>query len=596
MSAIIIFDFEVFMHDVLFGAIIVNENHETNIVQTWDIVQIARFYEAHKRDYWIAHNNEQYDNHILEACVNGLNAEAIKKLSDEIIGGNRWRKLKLPLMYFDLMKSKFYSLKSLEAYMGKEVSESSVRFDLPRKLTDNEKQETELYNLHDLEQTYDDFLQLKNEFVLRLDMIREFNLSMSALQMTGTQVAAAVLKAKHISGIERQLRPPVLWPNLRVQNKDVLDFYLSERWKNKERFNMTIGGCPFTISSGGIHAALKKFHAPKALYFDVSGYYNLLMINLDLYPRTMPEEGKEKYIYLYKEQLRLKKIDPNKRGIFKTILLCVWGAMKQEHSDFYDPCTGDLLLLSGQMFLVDLCEKLDGKARIVQANTDGVIAIPNEGVTDAEIKEIVDEWQNRTGFVLKFDTIYDIHQRDVNNYMYRNDAGEIVTVGEAVTHYGKWVYPFWKNSFSAKEPIVVTYCIVEYFMEHRLPEETVEKYKHNLRMFQYIPKRISFDWLEYESTNIQTNETSIEPLQHINRAFAMKNDEYRGMIYKCKNDGKRAKVSNLPDSVFVYNDEILSDEAYAKLENRIDWDYYINRGYERICEFIELDYIKEVNI
>lgn len=595
MNKLVIFDFEVFAHDVLLGAI-VSEKDGTSVHQMWDLTQINRFYELHKDDFWIGHNNEGYDNFILEGIIGGLNKEQIKALSDKIIGGDRYRKLKLPLMYFDLMKSKFYSLKAIEAFMGKEISESTVDFNLPRTLNAEEREETELYNLHDLEQTNEDFFMLRNEFVLRLDMIREFNLSMNALRMTGTQVAAAVLKAQHISGIEKQLRPPVLWPNLRVQNEDVIDFYLSERWKHKERFNMTIGGCPFTISSGGIHAALKKFHAPKALYFDVSGYYNLLMINLNLYPRTMPEEGKEKYVYLYKEQLRLKKINPNKRGVFKTILLCVWGAMKQEHSDFYDPCTGDLLLLSGQMFLVDLCEKLDGKAQIVQANTDGVIAVPSEGVTDAEIKAIVDEWQDRTGFVLKFDTIYDIHQRDVNNYMYRNEAGEITTVGEAVTHYGKWVYPFWKNSFSAKEPIIVTYCIVEYFMEHRLPEETVEKYKHDLRMFQYIPKKLSFDWLEYEETHIPTGETSIESLQHINRAFAMKSDEYRGMIYKCKHDGKRAKVSNLPDSVFVYNDEILSDEAYDKISDKIDWNYYVNRGYERICEFLKIDSIKGVNV
>ena len=270
--------------------------------------------------------------------------------------------------------------------------------------------------------------------------------------------------------------------------------------------------------------------------------------------------------------------------------------MKQEHSDFYDPCTGDLLLLSGQLFLVDLCEKLEGKALIVQANTDGVIAIPNEGVSNDEIKAIVDEWQERTGFVLKFDEIYDIHQRDVNNYMYRNKDGEITTVGEAVTHYGKWMYPFWKNSFSAKEPIIIPYITVQYFMEGKLPEETVEQYKRETRMFQYIPKRLSFDWLEYEETDINTGDSSIERLQHINRAFAMKSDTITGMIYKCKNDGKRAKVSNLPDSVFVYNDEILSDDAYKVLSEKIDYDYYVQRGYERIQEFVNIQQIKGVEI
>ena len=68
------------------------------------------------------------------------------------------------------------------------------------------------------------------------------------------------------------------------------------------------------------------------------------------------------------------------------------------------------------------------------------------------------------------------------------------------------------------------------------------------------------------------------------------------MIYKCKSDGKRAKVSNLPDSVFVYNEEILSDEAKQKLEQKIDYQYYVERAYERIQEFINIECIKEIVI
>lgn len=596
MSKLIIFDYEVFSHDTLQGAIIINEDSSIDVMQTWDLQQIKNFYKSHIDDYWIGHNNSSYDNFILEGVVNGMNEEEIKALSDRIIGGDRFRKLQIPLKYFDLMKSKFYSLKAVEAFMGKAISETQVDFNQPTKLSAHDKELTEKYNFDDLEQTFDDFIQLKNEFVLRLDMIKEFGLPEKALHMTGTAVAATVLKAKQIPGIENMVIEPILWPNLQVKHKECLDFYINKTWAQKgARLVINIAGCDFIMSAGGIHAALKNFHAESALYFDVSGYYNLLMINLNLYPRTIPEEGKAKYIYMYHEQLRLKTIDQNKRGIFKTILLCVWGAMKNQYCDFYDPYMGNILLLSGQLFLIDLCEKLEGKAQIVQANTDGVIAIPINGTTDEEIKAIIDEWQTRTGFVLKFDKIYDIHQRDVNNYMYRDKHGEITTVGESVTHYEKWVYPFWKNSFSAKEPIIVTYCIVEYFMFNKTPEETVEKYKDNLRMFQYICNKLSFDYLEYEET-LLNGETYVYQLQHINRAFAWNDKETKGMIYKCKHSGARNKVSNLPDSVFVYNDEILSDNAKAELTKKIDYQYYVTRGYERIAEFVNLDYIRKIKI
>ena len=60
------------------------------------------------------------------------------------------------------------------------------------------------------------------------------------------------------------------------------------------------------------------------------------------------------------------------------------------------------------------------------------------------------------------------------------------------------------------------------------------------------------------------------------------------MVYKHKT-GKSQKVSNLPQSVFVYNGEILSNEAYNMISPKIDFDYYVNRIYERMFKFVGLD-------
>ena len=37
---------------------------------------------------------------------------------------------------------------------------------------------------------------------------------------------------------------------------------------------------------------LTQAYYEKVLYYDVSGYYNLIMINLDLFPRTLNKEAK----------------------------------------------------------------------------------------------------------------------------------------------------------------------------------------------------------------------------------------------------------------------------------------------------------------
>ena len=68
MNNIVVFDFEVFSHDILLGALIV-ANDKVDAVQLWNVKDIAQFYELHKTDFWIGHNNESYDNLILEGCT-----------------------------------------------------------------------------------------------------------------------------------------------------------------------------------------------------------------------------------------------------------------------------------------------------------------------------------------------------------------------------------------------------------------------------------------------------------------------------------------------------------------------------------------------
>ena len=136
-------------------------------------------------------------------------------------------------------------------------------------------------------------------------------------------------------------------------------------------------------------------------------------------------------------------------------------------------------------------------------------------------------------------------------------------------------------------------------MNKKLPEEVVFENVRTLRLFQYIPKKLSFDWCEYETKDKYSGEISKQPLQNVNRAFAYNSDEVQGMIYKYKRDKdgiKKAKVSSLPESVFIYNNEILSDEAIDKIIPQIDYQYYIDRAYERIAEFIKIKVVKDINL
>lgn len=598
-KTLIFFDFEVFKHDTLFGAFMF-KNGQLSVIQTWDLTQIKRIYATNVDSIWIGHNNKHYDNLILQTIVKGGSEEDVKRTNDQIIKEQKRLYLDIPLICYDLTISHWCALKQMEAYVGKNISESEVDFDIDRKLTNQEKAIVEIYNLDDLDQTYDDFKFLEYEFLLRLDVISEFNLPITCLSITGTQIAEEVLHAQRIDGISSWVKKPVMWPNLRIKNQAVIDFYLSEEWRNKQTLVQTFCGTPHTLAAGGIHGAKKKAHVDWAYYFDVSGYYNLIMILLDLLPRSIPAEYRKFYEGMYHKQLELKKTDPSKRGVYKTILLSVFGAMNNKFCRFYDPYHGDLVRMSGQMFLVDLLEKCEGKLEVVQSNTDGIILTPINDTTEEEVMDIMKEWQERTGFVLKLDKIYDVHQRDVNTYLYKDSSGEIHTVGDIVTHYGKIDYPFWKDSYNAKEPFIISEAVVNYFMNGKLPEETIEEKKRELRYFQYICKKLSYDYLEYITTDVVSGEESVYRLQNVNRAFAMKNDMMTGMIYKKKLVGKNGKPSsasyqNLPDSVFVHNNEILSEETVNELVEKIDYQYYVNRAYEKILAYYEFEEIKGVS-
>lgn len=597
---LIVYDFEVFRFDTLMGAKIIDDDNNVSILQTWDLSVIKQFYKDHINDIWIGHNIDCYDNLILQHIVQGADEAQVKRLNDRMIRNGIRPKLTIKLNYYDTMKAsnRSYSLKATESYAGKNISETNVDFNLNRPLNDEEKRLTESYNRDDLEQSYDNFIEMFSSFCLRLDVIKEFNLPMKCLSITGTQLAEEVLHAQKIEDIDQWVQLPVKYPHLQVKRQEVLDFFLNRDYASGKTIDVELCGVKHKIASGGIHAAKKKYHCDEALYFDVSGYYNLIMINLDLLPRSIPDEYKALYKYMYEQQLILKKTDPGKRGVYKTILLSVFGAMNNQWCRFYDPYRGDLVRLSGQMFLVDLLEKLEDKVEVVQSNTDGVIAELIDKTKKDEVLAIIDEWQHRTGFVLKVENIYDIYQRDVNCYCYRDDKGEIHTVGEAVTQYDKWQYPFWKNAYASKEPVIISIALVDYLMNHIPVKETLDKYMHdNLRLFQFTCRKVNYDWVEYEETNLDTNETTTVTVQGVNRAFPSNNEHVRGMLYKKKLDGSNIKVSkmpNLPDNVFMYNDDITSTEVIEELLSKIDFQYYIDRTYEKILSFVEVPVIKDI--
>lgn len=596
-TGIIIWDLEIFPHDFMLGALELHRDGSKNLFQLWSREEIRQFYFAHQDWIWVGHNSLEYDSPVLSTIID--EGDPYETSREIVKGGQRYMRGKYPRWNYDLMKAgnrMAYSLKLTELWDGKDIDETEVSFETPRPLTQEEIERTNRYNEADLEQTYDNYLRLKDTLDLRLKICTEFNLPLNTLTYTGTKLAATVLGAHQIDGIEYMHIKPKLYPELRLQNQELLEFYLNEDFRKGKKLNLMLCGAMHQIGQGGIHAALESYHAPRALYFDVSGYYNLVMILKDLLPRTLGKDGMEMYTRMYHEQLEMKKTKDPRRPVYKTILLSVFGAMGNKYTDFYDPEKLLLVTITGQLFIVDLLEKLEGKVRVIQSNTDGIIVEPYDWSQKDEIIGIVKDWCTRTGFVISPKEVTDIWQRDVNCYVYREN-GEIHTVGGAVNAYGHEDNIFAKNGYEHNEPYIYDYAIVDFFLNGVSPEETVEKYKRNLRMFQYAVKKKSFDYTELQS-NFKDGSVTIERLQGVNRAFASALTDRTATIYKCRKEGKvkRAKVASVPENAFVYDRSITEPETFGQLESLIDWDFYINRAQEKIDSFLRIPKIKKLTL
>lgn len=593
MSKIIIFDYEVFKFDTLLGCII-RENGTRRVFQEWDFEKIKKFFEENKNALWVGHNNYYYDDLITESIVFNKNPY---ETSQKLIGREEYLKLKLKFPSIDLMKLKEgkdneYKLKLTELLCGKNIHESEIDFNLPRALTEEEKKQVEGYNYDDLDQTEYNFLMMQESIKLKIGIIQKFSLNfIDNIRSSMTNIASKILFSEYKSSLQYAKMPIVMYDNLIINNEDVKEFYLQEHFKTDKEIQIKLCGTEVKLSGeGALHGSIKKFFSDKVLYADVTGFYNLIAIVYDLLPRTLSEEGKKRYTEMYYEQLKLKKTNPVQREQYKTVLLAVIGSMKLKESPFYDPETYTLLTMTGKLFMIDLLEKLEGLALLVQVNTDGLMLEPYNWEDEPKIKAIIKEWSDRTKFSIKVENLYRLWQRDVNCYVCADEEENIIAKGDVLKNYDISDKAYAKQSFfKCKEPPIIAQGIVNLLMYNIKPEEFVSQNKKNLKLFQYFCQKTSkVDYLTYDTINLCTKEQSTELLQGVDRVFALKSSEILGTVYKHSGTkfGKHkiSKYPSLPDNVFVYNYAL--NDFPLDFYDKIDYQYYIDRIYQKIKEFI----------
>lgn len=558
------YDFEVFEYDWLVVIINPIEKTVTKIVN--DPQALKDYFYAHDEEIWIGYNNRRYDQYIMKAILLDMNP---RELNDWIIKDNKpgWQYSSLfntiNMINFDTMLRMDTGLKSLEAFMGNDIRETSVPFDIDRKLTDEEIEQTFFYCNHDVEQTIEVWLARKAEYDAAMGLVKIFNLPLSYMGKTGAQRVAKILGGKGRK-FDDEFEFPIV-NTLRLKKyRAVRNWYRNpENHDYKKKQKVTIAGIEHTLAWGGLHGAIKKYYG-EGIYLmaDVTAYYPSLQERYKFGYRNMANP--ENFEKIHGENLRMKAAG-NKvaRLPYKIADNAISGQLKDQYSPLYDPRENNAICVNGQLLLVDLIEKLESHIeKFIQSNTDGIL-IKLKSIDDYDlIDDIVWEWEERTGMRMGFDIYTKVFQKDVNNYLLVAPDGKTKTKG---------AYTKALSSVDYDLPII-NKAMVDY-MTNGTPVEKTIRDCDELIMFQKVVKLSGKYWRAWHNGKFMAEKCY--------RVFASK-DRNETYIGKCKQSGATIeKFANTPEHCFIDNGSIKG----KKCPDYLDVLWYINLAKERLSQY-----------
>lgn len=565
------YDFEVFAHDWM--VVIVNPFERTDVTIHNDVNKLRDYYERHKDQIWVGYNSREYDTYILKGILLGFDP---KEINDFIIKEKRkgWMYSslfnKIKLYNYDVMTTP-HSLKTLEAFMGDDIEETSVPFDIDRPLTPNEIKLTEHYCHHDVEETLKIFLRRKNDFDTHMQLITTFVLPMTFISKTKAQISAEILGCQRPSKEWDDEWDIEIVPTIRLDKYwQVKEWFLNpvnHRYKDgsgkKMKYVCRVAGVEHTFGYGGLHGALEQYHDKgMILHIDVESFYPALMIEYGLLSRNVHDP--RKYKMIRDKRVKYKKDKNPIQKPYKIVLNGTYGICKDKYSKAYDPRQANRVCVNGQLMLLDLIERLEDSIpsfKLIQSNTDGLIVKIEE--CDFELlDDVCYEWEQRCHMKLGFDFISEIWQKDVNNYVFVTEEGEVERKGAYVKELNDL-----DNNLA-----IVNEAMVDYMINGKPIEQSIYECKDFSKFQMAVKVSGNYEFAVYNGNVINGK---------CHRVFASKCEEDGG-IFKSKGAGKtNEKFANTPDHCFIYNGNINN----KRVPRRLDKDWYIALADKRLRQY-----------
>ena len=358
-------DFEVWPH--LWCCTIINPITKEKTVIVNEREKLVDHYNAHKNEIYVTFNGRNYDDYIFKAIL--CNFDPWKMNEWIIIKGRKGWEFstllqKVKLNSFDCMTG-FNGLKTLEAFIGMDIRETTIPFDYDGEFTDEMIEEVLFYNEHDVLATINVFMERKSEFDSYMGLLKLFNLPLSYLSKSKAQLAAIITgarKTKHNDEFDISLPP-----TMRIEKYTKVIDYFKNDWNYDNSLEIEVAGVPHTYGTGGIHGAIPNYYGEgEFLHVDVNSYYPSLIIRYPEYCMSRTGASLEKFKEIYNNRLMFKKQKDKRADALKIVINSFYGANKDKFNPLYDPRCANNICIFGQVLLTDLIERLEGHCDLIQ--------------------------------------------------------------------------------------------------------------------------------------------------------------------------------------------------------------------------------------
>jgi len=448
-----------------------------------------------------------------------------------------------------LLGGRNVSLKEIAGKLGLPVVEMPVPHDRP---VEPQDLETVLaYNRSDVQVTTALYHELAGVIETRRGIGREFGVN--ALSCSDSVLANRILETLHgrpkNQGTHRTRidLEDIISGKLRFESPEfvaLLDDLRGMSLSSENGFSFSkrlrFGRNSYKLGTGGIHSedapGVFRNDSGRLVDADVTSYYPMIMLQNDIFPEHLDRGFLTFFREMVGTRVQAKRAGDKVRADgLKITINATFGKLNSQFFWLYDPRAFIAVTINGQLFLLDLIEKLElAGIPVLSANTDGVLSLVSPAL-EPVYSAVVDEWQTRTGFTLEFQDLELYVRRDVNNYVSRSVDGRVKTKG---------VFSEERNLRESYRAPIVARALVDYFTRGIDPGETIDG-ERGVLPFCYIFKPEKQFEMVFRTPNGDS------PAGKVNRYYMTRRG---GILVKRSSTGREIMVRKTP--VCLVNDAL----------------------------------------